>query len=37
LTVRVPGDKRAARSVGIFGGIGGGNIGNDASMEAVLS
>lgn len=26
-----------APSVGIFGGIGGGNIGNDASMEAVLS
>ena len=35
------GDKRkrpaTAASVGIFGGIGGGNIGNDASMEAVLS
>ena len=31
--------KRSASgpSVGIFGGIGGGNIGNDASMEAVLS
>lgn len=27
----------AAWTVGIFGGIGGGNIGNDASMEAVLS
>jgi polysaccharide pyruvyl transferase WcaK-like protein len=27
----------AAPAVGIFGGFGGGNIGNDASMEAVLS
>jgi len=33
VTVRSSGDKR---KVGIFGGIGGGNLGNDASMEAVL-
>ena len=32
------GDKRQRpATVGIFGGIGGGNIGNDASMEVVLS
>ena len=41
MTVSLSSDKRkrsvAALSVGIFGGIGGGNIGNDASMEAVLS
>lgn len=40
MTVRLRGASRkrsaAARSVGIFGGIGGGNIGNDASLEAVL-
>jgi len=34
----VTGDKRQRpATVGIFGGIGGGNIGNDASMEVVLS
>ena len=40
MTVRLSGGKRkrsaTALSVGIFGGIGGGNIGNDASMEVVL-
>lgn len=41
MTVSLSGDKRkrsaTALKIGIFGGIGGGNIGNDASMEAVLS
>ena len=38
MTVRSSGAKRKRpATVGIFGGIGGGNIGNDASMEAVLS
>ena len=41
MSASLPGDKRerpaTALKVGIFGGIGGGNIGNDASMEAVLS
>lgn len=41
MTVSLSSEKRkrsvAALSVGIFGGIGSGNIGNDASMEAVLS
>ena len=41
MTVSVSRDKRkrsaTAPSVGIFGAIGGGNIGNDASMETVLS
>jgi polysaccharide pyruvyl transferase WcaK-like protein len=38
VTVRSSGSKRKRpATVGIFGGIGGGNIGNDASMEAVLS
>lgn len=41
MTASQAGEKRkrsaTAPSVGIFGGIGGGNIGNDASMEAVLS
>lgn len=36
-TVQKRGRSATAPSVGIFGGIGGGNIGNDASMEAVLS
>ena len=40
MTASRSGDKRkrsaVAPSVGIFGGIGGGNIGNDASMEALL-
>lgn len=40
MTVSRSGDKRkrsaASSSVGIFGGIGGGNLGNDASLEAML-
>ena len=41
MTANLSRDRRRGRSprpsVGIFGGFGGGNIGNDASMEAVLS
>jgi polysaccharide pyruvyl transferase WcaK-like protein len=38
VTGSLSGDKRKrSATVGIFGGIGGGNIGNDASMEVVLS
>lgn len=38
MTVRPSGaTRKRPATVGIFGGIGGGNIGNDASMEAVLS
>jgi polysaccharide pyruvyl transferase WcaK-like protein len=38
VTLPLSGDTRQrSATVGIFGGIGGGNIGNDASMEVVLS